>query len=334
MSGWSRFFAVVASTGLFAAMVVAVPSAQSTTVTAVTSTPAVAAVSQRYSWEWVGGSTDTTRTFTQARYASRVSKIALRAKVRPSKPRHKVVLKVRQQGKWYVHDAAITKKRSGLAVLRINPICMSGKWCNGTFTMKLLVLKSGGAHKDLTITFVPNNNRPGVPPPSKPRTLASLQGPDQMLRDIDEPPEVPMITSAVALQDPGKHSRIVVDIAWNSPPFLASNPITKYWVLVTDASLAATDDYYFTEVAADQRNLRLYGPVIYAERVPHRIGFTVIAFGADGEVIAQAAPRYLNVGCDAYGPDTGPANMYRTLCEHEPATDVVPGPWDVYPDEW
>lgn len=317
----SRFNAVTLAAGLVGASLIGVTSASGTWADMRPEPMSAPTASQRFSWEWVGGSTATERTFTQAQYANKTSKIALKVKVRPPRPPHKVALKVFQGGKWRTHESAKTSSYTGKARLAINPICTSGNWCNGTFKMKLVVARSGGLHKDLTVTFTSTggggSKEPGVPPVSKPQVLGSLQGPTSLQFDMGDPPVVSMITSAEALQDPNKHSQIVVDMAWDAPPFLASNPITGYWVVMTDESLGGWDNGYYVETAADQRDWRLYGPLIYAEKVPHRIAITVIAWDADDEVIAVAEPVYLEIGCDAYGPDTGAANPYRTLCEHD-----------------
>lgn len=327
MFGRNRYSAVVVTAGLVGASLVGVTNASGARTDSHPEVANAPVASQRFSWEWAGGSTATERTFTEAKYANQVSKIALKVKARPPRPSHKVTLKVFQGGKWQVHQSAKTSKYTGRARLAINPICTSGNWCNGTFKMKLVVARSGGLHKDLTVTFSSNgggNDKPGVPPVSKPQILGALQGPESLQFDMGDPPVVSMITSAQALQDPNKHSQIVVDIAWDAPPFLASNPISNYWVVITDESLGDFENGYYTETAADQRSWRLYGPVIYAEKVPHRIAITVIAWDADDDVIAVAEPIYLDIGCDAYGPDTGAANPYRTLCEHDPTQDETP----------
>jgi len=44
----------------------------------------------------------------------------------------------------------------------------------------------------------------------------------------------PSITSVQALQNPDKHSEIVIDLSWDPPVSYTDNPVAGYYVLITD----------------------------------------------------------------------------------------------------
>jgi hypothetical protein len=289
------------------------------------SPPSVAPTFRRqvYTWQWADGSTAHKRTFRSAKYAHRMKKIALLVRVRPAKPRHKVRLEVYQRDKWMVHSRAKTNKRTGRARLPINPICTSGKWCKGTFNMRLRVLKKGRqnpASLALTVTFDSGSpSTPVTPPPSKPRSMGTLTGP--ILFQVAENRALgpPTVTSAQALQNPDKHSQIVVDLTWDAPISYTDNPVAGYYVLMTDDFTIDTwENAWYVEYGADERDVRIAGSIIFAENPPQDVDLTVVAVDSRGELGEPAATVHLHIGCDAYGPDTGPANPYRTLCEHNP----------------
>lgn len=278
-------------------------------------------IRQVYSWQWADGSTATQRTFTSAQYGGRVKQIAVLAQVRPSSPRHKVKLQVYQGGTWQTHAWKYTRGRTGRVRLQINPICQSGNWCKGTFDLRLKILKKGHqnpATLSLQVTFDPGQGgSPIVPPPSKPRVESSLAGPLAFQMAQNQTLGPPTITLASALQNPSKHSEIVIDLMWDAPASYSDNPITGYYVVVTDnTTLTSGQDAWYVEYAADERYARIRGPIIYAQNPPQEILLTVVAVDSTGELGQPAATVTLLIGCDAYGPDTGPANPYRTLCEH------------------
>ena len=171
-----RIVRVVAATVLAAAFMSA-PSV------AGASPPSVAPAlrQQVYSWEWADGSVAKERTFRSSKYANRMKQIAVLVQVRPTRPRHTVKIEVYQQGKWQTHVRTKTSARTGRARLQINPICSSGNWCKGTFNLRLRVLRKGGqnpATLALKVTFDPgSSSSPVVPPPSKPKSLATLSSP-------------------------------------------------------------------------------------------------------------------------------------------------------------
>lgn len=276
---------------------------------------------QVYSWQWADGSTATARTFTSAEYSSRVSEIAVLAQVRPAYPRHKVKLQVYQGGAWQTHSWKYTSRRTGRVRLAINPICQSGNWCKGTFDMRLKILKKGRqnpATLKLQVTFDPGSGgSPIVPPPSRPRVESSLAGPIRFQMAQNQVLGPPAITLATALQNPSKRSEVVIDLMWEAPVSYSDNPVSGYYVVMTDnATLASGQDAWYVEYAADQRDARIRGPIIFAQNPPQEVLLTVVAVDSNGELGLPAATVTLLIGCDAYGPDTGPANPYRTLCEH------------------
>ena len=118
----SRFNAVTLAAGLVGASLIGVTSASGTWADMRPEPMSAPTASQRFSWEWVGGSTATERTFTQAQYANKTSKIALKVKVRPPRPPHKVALKVFQGGKWRTHESAKTSSYTGKARLAIKDV--------------------------------------------------------------------------------------------------------------------------------------------------------------------------------------------------------------------
>ncbi len=281
----------------------------------------VSARTQVYSWQWVDGSTQTQRSFPSSEYANKTRRIAILVGVRPSTPRHKVRLEVYQQGKWLVHSRARTSVRRGRARLPINPICTSGAWCKGTFSMRLRVLRHGAAKPatlPLTVTFDPGTpSTPVTPPPSKPRTSGSLAGPMLFQVGSNQTLGPPAITSTVALQNPGKLSEIVLDMTWDAPVSYSDNPVAGYYVLVTDDfSIQTWESAWYVEYGADQRDVRISGPMIYANNPPKSIDVTVVAVDSRGAFGTPAPTVHLQIGCDAYGPATGAQNPYRTLCEH------------------
>ena len=200
---------------------------------------------------------------------------------------------------------------------------MSKTWCRGTFKLRLLVMGSGSrpiAGKKFTVTFVPKAaapSGPGIPPPSKPRADATLSGPIQFQRDIDGAMGRPVITSAVAVHDPSSPGRIAIDLTWDSPPFDLSNPVKKYLVIVTDDFVGPPYDDYVWEAAVDQRSGRIIGPPIYAEKSGHEVVINVVAIDSYGRYSDPSHIAQLFIGCDVFGPADGPANPYRTLCEHD-----------------
>jgi hypothetical protein len=276
---------------------------------------------QVYSWQWADGSTASERTFTSAEYSSRVRDIAVLAQVRPAWPRHKVKLQVFQNGAWQTHTWKRTNARTGRVRLQLNPICQSGNWCKGTYDLRLKILKKGRqnpATLSLTVTFDSGSNTsPIVPPPSKPRVESGLAGPLAFQMAQNQILGPPAITLATALQNPSKRSEIVIDLMWNAPESYADNPVAGYYVIMTDnATLDSGQPAWYVEYAADQRDARIRGPIIYAQNPPQEVLLTVVAVDSNGELGEPAATVTLLIGCDAYGPDTGPANPYRTLCEH------------------
>ncbi len=214
-----RIVRVVAATVLAAAFMSA-PSV------AGASPPSVAPAlrQQVYSWEWADGSVAKERTFRSSKYANRMKQIAVLVQVRPTRPRHTVKIEVYQQGKWQTHVRTKTSARTGRARLQINPICSSGNWCKGTFNLRLRVLRKGGqnpATLALKVTFDPgSSSSPVVPPPSKPKSLATLSSPIMFQVAENETLGPPSITSVQALQNPDKHSEIVIDVTWDAPVVL------------------------------------------------------------------------------------------------------------------
>lgn len=276
---------------------------------------------QVYSWQWLDGSTSVERTFTSAEYSGRVSDIAVLAQVRPAWPRHKVKLQVFQNGSWQTHAWKFNSRRTGRVRLQINPICQSGNWCKGTFDLRLKILKKGRqnpATLNLKVTFDPGQSTsPIVPPPSKPRVESGLTGPLAFQMAQNQILGPPVITLATALQNPSKRSEIVIDLMWNAPVSYEDNPVAGYYVIMTDnVTLASGQDAWYVQYAADQRDARIRGPIIYAQNPPQEVLLTVVAVDSDGQLGQPAPTVTLLIGCDAYGPDTGPANPYRTLCEH------------------
>ncbi len=283
---------------------------------------AQAARKQVYSWQWADGSIAAERTFTSAEYANRVDEIAVLVGVRPAFPRHKVRLEVYQQGKWYVHARARTNARTGRARLALNPICKSGAWCKGTFSLRLRVLRKGvqrPATLPLTVTFDPGTpSSPITPPPSKPRVSSTLGSPMvfQVAENLTLGP--PTITAATAVQNPDKHSEVVVNLTWDAPVSYADNPVAGYYVLMDEDLTKQTwdENSWYVQYAPDERDVSIRGPIIYADNPAHGIDLTVVAVDTRGDFGQPATTIQLQIGCDVYGPATGAENPYRTLCEH------------------
>jgi hypothetical protein len=278
---------------------------------------------QVYSWQWADGSVAKKRTFTSSQYANRVKQIAVLVQVRPAQPRHKVRIEVYQQGQWQIHTRARTNTRTGRARLQINPICNSGNWCKGTFDLRLRVLRKGRqnpATLPLTVTFDPGTpSSPVVPPPSKPKSKSTLAAPIMFQVAQNETLGPPTITSAVALQNPDKHSEIVIDVTWDAPVSYTDNPVAGYYVLITDDFTIKTwESAWYVEYGPDQRDVRIAGSIIFANNPPQDVDLTVVALDSRGEFGQPAPTVHLHIGCDAYGPGIGPENPYRTLCEHMP----------------
>lgn len=306
---------------VIAAAFLAASLAVSTAPSAAALGTAVSAGKQVYSWQWVGGSTQTQRSFPSTEYGSRRKAIAILVGVRPAVPRHKVRLEVYQQGKWQVHSRSQTSLRTGRARLPINPICASGAWCKGTFSMRLRVLRhgtAGPATLPLTVSFDPRTpSTPVTPPATQPRTSGSLAGPIQFQVAENQTLGPPVVTSTAALQNPDKRSEIVLDLTWDAPLSYTDNPVAGYYVLITDDfSIQTWESAWYVEYGADQRDVRIRGPVIYANNPPKSLDVTVVAIDSHGEFGTPAPTVHLQIGCDAYGPATGAENPYRTLCEH------------------
>lgn len=128
---------------------------------------------QRLSWSWINDSTEDSRTFREDEYTGREGEIALVLWAAPEYPQRKVRLEVRSKGKWRLLSKGVTDTTAGegRAVLYINPICTSGLWCNGTYKLRLKVVKRKGyrgATKTVKVTFVRATTTPPTTPPVTP----------------------------------------------------------------------------------------------------------------------------------------------------------------------
>lgn len=107
------------------------------------------AAAQKVYWKWSDESQTTVRVFREARYhrAANLPRIVVTAV--PAKPRRDVILQFQQKGKWLVEAKASTNAK-GIATLKLDPYCPSGKWCTGTWNYRI---KVGNLIQTLKVTY-------------------------------------------------------------------------------------------------------------------------------------------------------------------------------------
>lgn len=101
-----------------------------------------------YYWRWSDGSTAAVRTL-----AERVSGLppAIVVTADPARAGRLVELQFRTTSGWRTEDATRTD-RSGRARLEVNPYCVDGAWCRGSFAYRLRV---DGRTATLALRFRP-----------------------------------------------------------------------------------------------------------------------------------------------------------------------------------
>ncbi|MEZ5184803.1 MAG: hypothetical protein R2720_03575 [Candidatus Nanopelagicales bacterium] len=159
---------------------------------------------------------------------------------------------------------------------------------------------------------------PITPPTSKPKSAGTLAGPIRFQVAENQELGPPTITSVQALQNPDRHSQIVIDLTWDAPISYADRSRgTTSWS-PDDEGIDGEDEAWYVQYGAGQRDARISGTIVYASEPPHDVYLTVVAVDSRGDLGELATVVLLPIGCDAYGPGTGADNPYRTLCEHTP----------------
>jgi hypothetical protein len=102
-------------------------------------------------WEWTDGSTARMRDLAEVRYPSWSDLPGLVIASTPATPGSRIALQVRAHGRWVVEDVATTGP-DGRAILRINPYCADGDWCDGRSDYRLVV---AGAQAPLQVHLIP-----------------------------------------------------------------------------------------------------------------------------------------------------------------------------------
>ena len=108
-------------------------------------------MAQEYFWDWSDGYNKLGRTFKKSDYGSAGLLPHLIVSAEPASPRHAVVLKYYEDGKWYTESTKNTNS-AGKASLNFNPWCNAAhtKWCDGSWKYKVTI---AGLDKTFTVKF-------------------------------------------------------------------------------------------------------------------------------------------------------------------------------------
>jgi len=118
---------------------------------------------------------------------------------------------------------------------------------------------------------------------------------------------------------------------WERPSDEGKSPITG-WVVEAEQLVGAEwASLGWMDVASPEQGLPL--EPWYGAKPPNRFRIRISAVNAQGEGPPSEWLEY-QIGCDVYGDGIGPEYMIRTLCEHDPLSDVVVGEDAVPPSDF
>ena len=107
-------------------------------------------------WEWSDGSHARSRELAEIHYTTWSELPGLLVASAPTTRGKRVLLEVHLGGRWVIEDASTTGS-DGRALLRINPYCSHGDWCDGRTDYRIVV---DGVQAPLRVQFTPRQSTP------------------------------------------------------------------------------------------------------------------------------------------------------------------------------